>query len=256
MSLTMRPVEPARYGIVLLAMLLGAGCRAGPESRGVAEAGRRQSSLEQSASTYAPPQCRPSAVLDGHAVTLQPSGIVFEVPTFWVDWNSRFGNNFHLTTGQLDRVEHGAGEWDTEYGKIANAALPFSRCAIHAGGDGWGGGVSFGDLQLRVYILDGVPERIEESIYEKLESAAAALERDSRLVYSVKARTGDNTSSGWNEGVIVTTRVFYYDYGGVANIDFRLFPWNEETVVAVFMYSNSREQESTIESILQSFVWP
>lgn len=253
----MRPVEPARCGIVLLTILLGTSCRTGPESRGVAEAELRQSALDQAASTHAPPQSRPSAVLDGHKVTLQPSGIVFTVPPSWIEWKSHFDNNFHLTTGQLDKVEHGAGEWDTEYGKIANAALPFDRCAVHAGGEGWGADAwGYGDLQFRVYILDGIPERIEESIYKKSKTAAAALERDSRSVFRAKATAEDKTSSGWTKSVGVTMSVSYFDYGGAANVDFWLFPWNEQTVVAVFMYSKYQVQESTIESVLQSFLWP
>ena len=47
----------------------------------------------------------------------------------------------------------GNGEWDSEYGSVVNANLPFEHCAAHVDDDGWGWqGVSFGDLQVRAYV--------------------------------------------------------------------------------------------------------
>jgi hypothetical protein len=95
------------------------------------------------------------AARDGRTVHLHPSDVTFQIPRDWLEWESRFHNNFHLTHRELREVRVGSGEWDSEYGSVVNAAMPFEHCAAHVGGEGWGSqGVSFGDLQLRAYITD------------------------------------------------------------------------------------------------------
>jgi hypothetical protein len=89
------------------------------------------------------------ATLDGRTVALHPSGTTFEIPASFLKWHKQFKNNLHLSRAELQKVERGAGDWDTEYAKVINAVLPFDKCAVHIGGEGWGrDAVSFADLQM------------------------------------------------------------------------------------------------------------
>jgi hypothetical protein len=192
---------------------------------------------------------RPSAERRGSTLTLQPSGASLQIPIDWVEWYSEFGNNFHLSQEELDAVARGAGEWDTEYASVCNAALPFDRCAAHAGGEGWGAeSVSYGDLQMRVYQLHEPIDLAERNILVRATSDARRLTL--RTPEVLRTREGN-----WQRIVISFPR-FYVDYGGIANVDFRSRQFGAETFVFVFMYSDYREQNTTIEAILDSFSHP
>ena len=192
------------------------------------------------------PAVRPSAVRDGALIKLLPSGATLKVPSDWVEWNRKFGNNFHLTHQQLDAVAMGAGDWDTEYASVCNAVLPFDGCAAHLGDDGWGEkGVSYADLQVRVYQLDDAPETVERWIETdgkadiwRFSRASPVLERDGKSLWR---RT---MLSFW---------VSYGDYGGKANVDFRARRFGDQTFVFVFMYSDFQSQDEAITGILESF---
>ena len=57
-------------------------------------------------------------------------------------------------TAVLTRPE--VSEWDVEFARVCDAALPFERCAAHVGSEGWERTVrSYGDLQVRAYDLVG-----------------------------------------------------------------------------------------------------
>jgi len=77
------------------------------------------------------------ATREGQKIILHPSGVTLNVPQQWLEWDERFHNNFHLTRDELEKVHNGEGQWDTEYAKVVNAALPFTDCAAHVGGEGW-----------------------------------------------------------------------------------------------------------------------
>jgi hypothetical protein len=75
---------------------------------------------------------------NGRTIQLHPSDITFQVPQDWFDWDAQFHNNLHLSHRELRSVRVGHGEWDSEYGSVVNASLPFEHCAAHVGGEGWG----------------------------------------------------------------------------------------------------------------------
>ncbi len=75
----------------------------------------------------------------GRTTHLHPSDATFQIPQDWLDWNAEFHNNLHLTHRELRKVRIGFGEWDYEYARVVNAALPFEHCAAHVGGEGWVG---------------------------------------------------------------------------------------------------------------------
>jgi hypothetical protein len=162
-----------------------------------------------------------------------------------VDWHLKFGNNFHLTHKQLDAVAKGAGEWDTEYASVCNAALPFDRCAAHVGGEGWGKAVSFADLQVRVYDLAEAPAAVEERIKRE---GVADIERFSGRLPALEGET----DGPWRR-TRLSYEVFYGDYGGTAHVDFRVGRCGDRTFVFVFMYADYNPKQKTIKVILDSF---
>jgi len=112
--------------------------------------------------TNGDPTARPIASRHETSITLQPSKASLTIPEEWVQWHEQFGNNIHLTREQLDRVARGDGEFDTEYASVCNTVLPFDRCGLHAGGEGWGPeAVGWQDLQMRIYDLQDTPEEVE-----------------------------------------------------------------------------------------------
>jgi hypothetical protein len=190
----------------------------------------------------------PQAIRSGRQIRLKPVDLTFEIPQDWLDWYEKenLSNNLHLSLEELEAVKEGAGEWDTEFASVVNSLLPFDHCAAHIGGEGWGNeGVSYGDLQARVYIvdetLDQVKDRIEsEGVAQvrKLTGQDNRVDRDDRTI--------------WHKRILAFHR-WYYDYGSTAYVDFRLRQFDEQTVVLVFMYTAFQSQEEDIMFILDSF---
>ncbi len=67
------------------------------------------------------------ATRNGRIIQLHPSGITLQVPQDWLEWDAQFQNNFHLSHRELRSVRVGHGEWDSEYGSVVNASLPFEH---------------------------------------------------------------------------------------------------------------------------------
>jgi hypothetical protein len=165
-----------------------------------------------------------------------------------VNWFAGFKNNLHLTRGELAKVEKGAGDWDTEYGMVCNAVLPFSRCCAHVGEEGWGkDGVSFADLQVRVYVLQMKADELGRQIEERGTAKVKEITKK-----APKITTSD--AAAWKRWAFAYER-WYGDYGGTAHVDFRARQFERHTVVFVFMYTSYFSQEAKIRSMLESFTW-
>ena len=186
----------------------------------------------------------PFARREGTLIVLQPSGIRFSVPQKWVNWCEEFGNNFHLTAEELDRVGHGAGEWDDECARVCNAIFPFDRCAAHVGGTGWNKGASYSDLQVRVYDLESPLKTVEEDIARKSTDEIGQL-----ICGTVRVHKG--VEQGWRQIVFSYGR-FYYDYADTAYVDIRLKEVDKKTIAFVFMYTGYQSQDKVINDILHS----
>jgi RNA polymerase sigma factor (sigma-70 family) len=187
----------------------------------------------------------------GNTITLHPEGATFRVSDIMLNWFARFKNNLHLTRKELAKVENGAGDWDTEYGLVCNAALPFSRCYAHVGEEGWGpDGASFADLQVRVYVLEKTLDQVKRLIEERGEAKVKEITKKAPTV-----TTGD--TGGWKRWQLAYER-WYGDYGGTAYVDFRARQFDGDTVVFVFMYTKywpQKRQEGQIRAMLESFTW-
>jgi hypothetical protein len=213
-------------------------------------------------------------------VEIVPLGLSFPIPQPWLGWNNRFHNNLHLTEEELAAVKTGEmADWDPEYAIVVNAVLPFERCALHAGGEGWGReGVSYADLQMRVYVLDEVPEKVEAKVAAVGVQAVRTLFTPRRVIQrgrggrpidyrpelpenpdqppkNMKVPVERSDQDGWRR-VALSYDLHYGDYGATASVDFRLRRMSDRTVAVVFMHTNFNNQASTIRAILGSFVVP
>lgn len=185
------------------------------------------------------------ATLQGRAIRLTPSGAEFLIPKTWLVWHGKYKNNIHLSKKALLQVKDGKGEWDTEYAEVVNAVLPFSKCAAHAGEEGWGKeGVSFGDLQMRAYLVEMSPEEV-----------AAKCSKDGvrrASEFSKNVATNSSRDGEWHRST-VSYSLFYGDYGGTAKVDMYAKAVGKQTVVLVFM--DSTDNEESRQEILKSFTW-
>ena len=193
-----------------------------------------------------------SATREGQKITLHPTGITLRLPSQWLQWFDKFHNNIHLTRDQLEKIENGDGEWDTEYAKVVNAALPFTDCVAHVGGEGWGReGASFGDIQLRIYLTDFK----EQEVLARIHGAALQTARTvARPLPNLPAGLAPDTSlkdakeSQWGESVIQYP-LWYGDYGGVAHVRFYMSTVGGETLVLVFMGGENGQVQDIVRSV-------
>lgn len=211
------------------------------------------------------------------SIEIAPLGVSFRIPQRWLDWNRVLHNNLHLTEEELAAIKTGDdADWDPEYAIVVSAVLPFERCAIHAGAEGWGRrGVAYSDLQMRVYVLDEAPEKIEAKVTSEGVQAVRTLFTPRRVAW--RARGGPvtdlppklpknpdqpqkdmkipvtrSTQDGWRQ-VALSYDLGYGDYGAKATVDFRVRRMRGRTVAAVFMYTDFDGQTPAIKAILGSF---
>jgi hypothetical protein len=191
---------------------------------------------------------KPFSRISGNDVTEEPSGESFRIPQEWLDWNRKFHNNLHLSRAQLEGVRDATGEWDREYAAVVNAILPFDSCAAHVGGEGWGrDGVSFGDLQVRVYTGAFRPQAIRSAV---LTSGRETAER-----FFQPVRVDSEAIGGWTTTKL-EWRAWYGDYGAVAHVDVLVSQLTSPVTVLVFMYSSGANRAHERDSILTSFAMP
>jgi hypothetical protein len=168
---------------------------------------------------------------------VQPAGITFELP--WPHTDA-------IETGAgLRRLRECGYEWDREYVRIANAALPFEALTVHAGSDRFCHPGMATDLHARMYILDEPAERVIHTITAR---ATVEAERVSRYTPPPFRRRGDPPAPspaeipGWTR-IAVPFSVFYFDYGGSAVVDFYVRRIADHTVVFVFMHAGHRDDD-------------
>jgi hypothetical protein len=200
---------------------------------------------------------RPCAAIQGTTITLAPSRASFRIPQSWVSRNRPDRKSLHLSAAEIDTVRDGAGEWDTEYATVVNGLFPFEKCSVHAGGEGWGReGSSFGDIQMRAYILDdATPEQIAQRTVEDGAKIAGGLSHLKDIAGSGKISSARSELEGWTRAS-VTYGLWYWDYGGPARVDVFAKAFGKQSAVLVFMYcSNSARTnpEMIVADIVKSF---
>src|SRR5262245_19659592 len=168
------------------------------------------------------------AIVSEQTVVIKPYDISFSLPASWLEWQQKYHNNIHSTRRELHRTKYGEREWDFEYARIVNALLPYDKCVLHAGGEGWGReSGSFGDLQVRLYLGDFNIEQIENDVRTHGSRVAQKVGKNVEV-------TRDELV-GWPR-VSLTYDLWFDDYGGKARIDFCLRRVNDVSTLFVLMY--------------------
>jgi hypothetical protein len=188
-----------------------------------------------------------SATIKDNVVRLQPGGATFEIPQSWLQWHAGFKNNLRLTRAELDKVKTAEGDWDKEYSVIVNKLLPFSQCAAHVGSEGWGSeAVSYGDLQMRAYIMETSAEKVQAKLVEHGKAWVSK--------FSDKATVEQAKSGKWLRATL-SYDMWYGDYGAKAIIDVYSQDFGTQTAVLVFMHTDFKGASGPIPEILKSFTW-
>jgi hypothetical protein len=197
---------------------------------------------------YAAQPAQARAVLRGRTIELKGTGGSFQIPQAWLDWQAKYRENIHLSPAELASVRVADSEWDTEYAEILNALLPFSSCVAHAGGEGWGkNAVSYGDVQMRGYIVEMSPKQVMKRMAKVGPSQA--------FRYSKKVSLTRSRFKKWQR-VTLSYDLWYSDYGGTANVDVFSRVFGNQTVVLAFMYADSlRKPRGEVAQIVKSFSW-
>lgn len=188
-----------------------------------------------------------SATIKDRVVRIKPTGATFEIPESWLKWHAGFKNNLHLTRAELEKIKTAEGDWDKEFSEIVNQLLPFSECAAHVGGEGWGSeGVSFADLQMRVYVTQTSAEKVQAKMVESGKTWASKFSKE---VTVARAEGGK-----WRRATL-SYAMWYGDYGATATIDVYAQEFGMQTAVLVFMHTNYRGASAPLHEILRSFAW-
>jgi len=170
------------------------------------------------------------------------------MPIEWIAWYEKFHNNLHVSEKELESVEVGAGEWDTEYAKVVKSALRFQDCIAHVGGEGWGkDGSPFADVQLRAYLTPLSEEQVYQAASAQGLGTAQRIDPHAFLLPTVKDGPWQRTT--------IKYELFYYDYGGTARVDFYTRTDQGLTFVLVFMYCDVDRfgAAEEVKSVLRSF---
>lgn len=185
-------------------------------------------------------------IRQGNTITAVHSELSFEIPGSWVRWYEENENhpNIHLTAEELAKVKEAEGEWDMEFAKVVNAILPFDKCIVHAGSEGWGAnGISYKDLQLRVYDMTGTWQEIEQIARSK---GIAVIKN-----FAPSPVVQKQDSGVWKQ---VSLKYFlrYEDYGANAIVELRMKNENDRLIVFAFMYTDHADQDKIISRIIKS----
>jgi len=142
------------------------------------------------------------------------------------------------THERRDEVRDCRREWQREYARVANAALPLDALVLHLGREPFCRGASFDGVQLRVYAFDSPVSDVVEAIRRGAGAEVA------RLPPGIRRAEADGPPGRWTpqrafDGwvpVLVRYTVFYGDYGGQAQMDFHVRRFGEHTIVLLLMY--------------------
>ncbi|MCZ7648822.1 MAG: hypothetical protein M5U26_26785 [Planctomycetota bacterium] len=233
----MKRAKSGTAAVVLALVALGPGLLAedGPEQ---ASAGGPAPSAA-TATGGAPPA---SSRRQDRTVTLLPGRLSFELPATWLKAFEGGAKNLRLTPDEIRAAREPKGEWDPQFDRVANAALPFDRCAFHGGAEGWGeAGSSNADVQMRAYV--GTWELLDVENFVKSHGKWDANEvAKNPHAKKAKAVCKQSKSGDWQVDSIAFP-LWFGDNGGTAMLDFYSRKEGEHTFVLVFMYTDKAKTE-------------
>jgi hypothetical protein len=192
------------------------------------------------------PSSRPSSTRKGSTLRLEPGHLRFTIPKGWLLWQEEFHNNIHLSGRDLAATKDGGGEVDSLFAQLANEVLPFTRCGVHLGDEGWGrSGVSFADIQLRVYLFD----EDAVSLAKQIEVQGTVSLRKLGLE-EADAEVRDREAWRW---IGYWFDAQFSDYRARLLVDYYVKRFERVTVVALFFHGDDDRDRAVIDAILDSF---
>jgi hypothetical protein len=186
-----------------------------------------------------------TARLEGERLVVRPLGISFLVPPVWLGQPVPQGRNYlcgnhpggtvndRIVTepSRFNSLQHPAGEWKSEFSAVVDSVLPFGSLVAHLGGDPWAG--HCGTLQMRVYVGDQLGRRTANA-----EPGVRAASRYFKPVVRTHRHPGRwSVTRLWWEA-------WYYDYGGLAVVEFWSRRFRGRDVVFVFMLTGADDDQS------------
>ena len=205
-------------------------------------------------------QAEPYATMSQGTVTLHPSNATFQIPDEVFTDRRTLNFSRYLSRAELAMIKDvAAPNWDEPYSRILNAVLPFESLAVHVGTEPWGpGSKSFGDLQVRVYVLAQLPQPARDSIGRSVLAEATKVFPPATALFPAPTLATTDTDTGWS-----LSRINYVrrgtDFSAGVNLDFYVRDFGNKTVVLaiISMPTTTRSTwEPQIRKIIDSFVWP
>ncbi len=202
----------------------------------------------------------PFATMSEKTVTLHPSNATFQIPDEVFSDSRTKAFTRYLTRAELERVKTvPAPEWDHPYSRILNAALPFEACAVHVGTEPFGaGGRTFGDLHVRVYVLDGPAAVVRDAIGRDGLAEARRAFAPATAQFPGPELTNPPSGTPWS-----LTRIAYLrhqsDFAAGVNLDFYVREFGNQTVVVAIVAMRTTRRSSwdpAVAKIIESFTWP
>jgi hypothetical protein len=195
-----------------------------------------------------------SARLVDDRLVIEPLGLSLQVPPLWLGRPGPPGlllcdaspagtvsDRIRTNRRSLEDLRESHREWKTEYSAVLNTMLPFNTLVAHLGGDPWNG--NCGAPHLRIYVRDTTAETVAIAAVRGVHAAEEFFEPVQRF---------DADSAGWSL-TRLSWDAWYYDYGGIATIEFWSRRVRSRIVTFVFMYTPSNDYWTTLKpQILQS----
>jgi hypothetical protein len=170
------------------------------------------------------------AIVAGRSVVIEPYDISFSLPSSWLQWYQQFGNNIYASKRELRRSRYGEGAWNFDYTRIVNALLPYDRCVLHAGSDGWERrSPGSGRLQIRVYVGNFDLGEIGKDVKNDGLRIARSLGKN--------AAVSSGQLAGWPR-ISLSYYAWYGDHGANARIDFCARQFADTSLLVVLMYAD------------------
>lgn len=166
-----------------------------------------------------------------------PSGLCDDFPGGTVD------DRILTRREQFTILSSPSGEWKKEFAAVVDSTMPLSALVAHLGGDPWLG--SCGAIQLRVYMGDDA--------VKPTDARMIVAQRVADRYFRSAIGDAEITPTGW-ERRRISWNASYFDYGGVATVEFFTRREANRTVVLVFMlHGNSAAQQRQRDAIVQSW---
>jgi hypothetical protein len=127
-----------------------------------------------------------------------------------------------VTPAELLGVRTSSAEWSYVYASLAESALPFEALLLQLGEESFVTPTTFTSLTVRLYALEQSLDQVMPEATRRATAAAARIVCDpgQRPASATPIETKTDTIGVWQR-TVVSVRVWYGDYGGIAHVEMR-----------------------------------